>query len=263
MASMKTPDKRKFAKGKSQRARLWLSASDRDEISQLLDSLRELFESLGINEDIKFTKRHISHGTAGSLSREILPSATTVGELLTLWHQDVRYLDKFGNPVPLPFEGRTKSFKGLARKVLPQISAKYLLDEFKRLDVIEIDGGGMIRAKMRSLPVYNDSKLAAVHTVRALRGFIDTLNHNLRETSSSLDQRFFRMAWNGDLPYEQVRRLKIWLKRHGQDLLESADNWMTSASRNSHGSQIPSRRRTQASIGIYLAIEGKKKDPLS
>lgn len=234
----------------------WNWPTDKTEIANLVSSLQRLFSALDIEDTIRLVNPSTSE--SGNKHRA-LPSATIVGNLLTNWHQDARYLDQFGEPIPLPFDGHRLSFKGLCRKVAPAKSARHVLNEFLRLGVLEWDDQGLIKPTTRSLPMYNDSGLATVHTIRALRDFVDTLDHNLRTANSPRDHLFFRMAWNGDLPTEKIPRLKIWLRRHGQDLLESADNWMADAARRASRTKDKRPSASQATIGIYLALKKKKK----
>jgi len=184
-----------------------------------------------------------------------LPRASVIGELLSLWHQDPQYLDQLGNPVPIRMEGSAPSFRALAKKAVPNVNAKQLLFELDQLGVLAIDGHGLIRARTRALPVYRDRELATTHTLNALRGFIKTLSHNLLRSPSNSDQMFHRIAWNGDLNKQDLSRLKIWMERHGQDFLESADNWMINNSKAKRGGVKISRRANQVSVGIYMTVE--------
>ncbi len=233
----------------------WSWPADTDEISNLIGSLQKLFSSLGIKNSISLSRRSTRDRPS---KQHALPSATIVGNLLTKWHQDAMYLDRFGEPVPLPFDGRRMSFKELCRKVAPSASAQHVLKKFIKLGVVEQDEMGLVIPTTRSLPMYNDSELATAHTIRALRDFVDTLDHNLRIAHSPRDHLFFRMAWNGDLPTEKIPRLKIWLRRHGQDLLESADSWMADAARGAGRKQTARTPRAQATVGIYLALRKNK-----
>jgi len=234
---------------------LW-KINDQDvEIHELVKDLKRLVKSLTLTKHIKICAAKTTTGRGQRNLRSAQPSPTAVGELLTFWHQDPRYLDKFGNPIPLRIAGKGPSFRALARNSAPNISANYLLEELLRLRVINVDSAGLVRATTRSLPVYNDAELAKLHTVRALRGFIRTLDHNLSRGSSNVDQLFHRIAWNGDLPIQHIPRLKIWLQRHGQDFLEAADNWMQNNSRSRQRRPLRRRHGIQTSIGIYLAID--------
>jgi hypothetical protein len=67
---------------------------------------------------------------------------------------------------------------------------------------------------------------------------------------------FHRVAWNGNFNASEIPRLKIWLRRYGQGLLESADSWMLRRSQSNNG---PRRQRKSAevSIGVYLSVLDK------
>lgn len=236
----------------------WHWPADEREVRDLIDSLESLFSALGLKNSIRLSTKSKRDAQR---KRHALPSATIVGNLLTNWHQDARYLDRFGEPLSLPFDGHQLSFKRLCQKVAPAESARHVLNEFIKLGVLEKDSHGLVKPTTRSLPMYNDSQLASVHTIRALRDFASTLEHNLRKADSPRDHLFFRMAWNGDLPTTKIPRLKIWLRRHGQDLLESADSWMADAARSAEHKKRKKQSRTQTSIGIYLAVQKRSRTP--
>jgi len=223
-------------------------------VADVIRELLNLLKKLGVHDlhTIKQAKMLIPPVT--SLSRPI-PHAEAIGDLLTVWHQDPRYLNQSGNPMPVKMDGPCPSFRELAERSVPSISAKQLLHKLERLGVLRINKHGFVHARARSLPVYQDKRLAAVHTLSALRGFIRTLSHNLDSGPSNADQLFHRIAWNGDLNKQDVPRLKIWLKRHGQNLLESADNWMIAGSKSRLKSSRRSKHTIQVSIGIYLAVD--------
>ncbi len=234
---------------------MWRSRARDTEITLLVDDLRSLFKSLKLDGCVRIEKKGLTPKNATRAFQHPMPSAAAVGELLTVWHQDARFLDKHGNPLPLKITGKKSSFSELAKKAVPKIPVTILFDELVKLNVLHVDDTGLVRAKTRSLPVYNNDEQAAIHTVRSLRGFIKTLDHNLSKRQSSLSQLFHRIASNDALSAKQIPRLKIWLQRHGQDFLESADNWMKN---NSLAATRPSKQKkggVQSSIGIYLTID--------
>jgi len=133
---------------------------------------------------------------------------------------------------------------------------KSLLSELERIGAVTIDASGYIRVHMRSLPVYEDKHLAIQHTLMSLDSFIRTLRHNLNSNASNSDQLFHRVAWNGDLDAREIPALKIRVKRHGQNFLESCDNWMMRKTKSSAYNSRKKRKRAQAFIGVYLAVDG-------
>lgn len=155
-----------------------------------------------------------------------------IGELLTEWHQNPKYLDESGTPLPVKLQGRPNSFYTLARDSAPNIEPSALLAELKRVGAVVLDQRRSVHVRMRSLPVYKDNQLAIQHTLMSLHSFIRTLRHNLDSDPSNTDQLFHRVAWNGAFDKALVPTLKIKLKRQGQDFLESFDNWMMRKSKN-------------------------------
>jgi hypothetical protein len=197
------------------------------------------------------------------LAADLLYSHTAaVGELLTEWHQNPRYLDDSGAPVAIKLRGRANSFSNLARTSAPNLEPSTLLTELKHVGAVVVDKKGFAHVRMRSLPVYKDNQLAIQHTLMSLHCFIRTLRHNLDSDPSNIDQLFHRVAWNGTFDRKLIPKLKIKLKRQGQDFLESFDNWMM---RNAKGHRNTGRRGSSESvfIGIYLAVgDASKKQRL-
>ena len=220
----------------------------------VIRDLLSLFNHLGLDVS-RFIKKVIDVDVPVVDARRPYSHLSAIGDLLTIWHQDPHYLDDVGNPIAIRMRGTRRSFCELAEKAAPNMSPKQLLLELTRLRAVELDEHGAIRAKTRSLPAYQDKQLAVAHTLNALRGFIKTLSHNLNSGPSNSDQLFHRIAWNGEFDRKDIPRLKIWLKRNGQSLLESTDNWMINKSRN-HG--LVSKRHNrfvQVSVGVYLSLE--------
>ncbi len=103
--------------------------------------------------------------------------------------------------------------------------------------------------------MYEDERLAAQHTLTTLDDFIRTLRHNLDSAPSNSDQLFHRIAWNGNFDDREIPTLKIRARRHGQNFLESFDNWLTRKSLPKSRQKRP-RSSTHVSIGVYLTVKG-------
>ena len=216
--------------------------------------LQRLFDVLGVTEKQPgmWVGRPSSADDAhsGKLSHAFL-----IGDLLTEWSRNPNYLDKHGNPLPLRLKGTRRSFTKLTLRCAPNINARRILLDLRRIGAVRVEKTGLIYQVDRSISAYEDKKLAAQHTLATLREFIQTLRHNLSSNSASnSDQLFHRIAWNRDFDPDDLPRLKIWLRNHGQHFLESADNWM---SRNADMQSKHTARRkkgVQVSVGIYLAV---------
>jgi hypothetical protein len=220
----------------------------------LIRELLNLFDCLGLDPG-QLVRRVSKVDRAKRKLIRNYPHASVIGDLLTIWNQDPKYVDRSGDPMPVRMKGRIRSFKHLAQRCAPSMNENQLLLELKRLRVVRIDRAGFIHALGRTIPVYEDKRLAALHTLGTLHGFIRTLRHNLSSETSNSNQLFHRIAWNRHLNTRDVPRLKIWLKRHGQHFLESADNWMIRNARKSASKQESRKNSAQISIGLYLAVD--------
>lgn len=194
--------------------------------NDVIDNLLGLFERLGID-----APRPLSRA-ATVRARDVDPRnlysfTTEICELLTAWHQDPEYLDHSGEPAPIKLRGARASFRKLARRTVPELDDSYLLSELERLGAVRIDEQKCVHVLTRSFPMYEDERLAAQHTLTTLDDFIRTLRHNLDSAPSNSDQLFHRIAWNGNFDDREIPTLKIRARRHGQNFLESFDNWLT------------------------------------
>ena len=224
-------------------------------IDDVIKDLLDLFSHLGLDAG-RLASRVVDLGPATRPPGRPHPHASAIGELLTAWHQDVKYLDDLGCPVPLKMQSSGRSFRRLAEDTVPNMNPKTLLSELQQVGAVAIDAGGYICVQLRSLPVYEDKRLAIQHTLASLDSFVRTLRHNLNSTVSNSDQLFHRVAWNGDFDAREIPTLKINVKRYGQNFLESCDNWMMRKTKSSARKLRTKGKRVQVSIGLYLAVDG-------
>jgi hypothetical protein len=222
-------------------------------VDDVLKGLLDLFAHLGIDAS-RLAARVVDLDPVSLASQRLYPHASAIGELLTAWHQEPKYLDESGSPAPIKMSGPGHSFRRLAARTVPDMKFETLFAELQRSGAVTVDASGRARVHMRSLPVYEDSQLAIQHTLASLDSFIKTLRHNLNSTASNSDQLFHRVAWNGDFDSSEIPALKIRMKRHGQSFLESCDNWM---SRRAKSATPTSRKKkpVQVFVGIYLAVD--------
>jgi hypothetical protein len=247
------PNPRTKCASRISRAKTTPGASLREvTVDDVIKDLLDLFSHLGLDAG-RLAERVVDLDSAAMTSRRLFPHASAIGELLKAWHQNPEYLDDLGCPSPIKMRTRRRSFRHLANKTVPNMDPKTLLSELERIGAVSIDTRGNIRVQMRSIPVYEDKQLAIQHTLMSLDSFIRTLRHNLNSSASNSAQMFHRVAWSGDLDPREIPTLKIRVKRHGQNFLESCDNWMTR--RNKSATSRANRKPVQAFVGVYLAVE--------
>jgi len=223
-------------------------------VDDVIKGLLDLFAHLGIDAS-RLAARVVDLDPVSLASQRLYPHASAIGELLTAWHQESKYLDEFGSPAPIKMRGSGNSFRRLAAKTVPDMKFETLLSELQRSGAVTIDADGRARVHMRSLPVYEDKQLAVQHTLASLDSFVKTLRHNLNSAASNSDQLFHRVAWNGEFDSSEVPALKIRVKRHGQNFLESCDNWMTRRAKSAVSASRKRKKPVQVFIGIYLAVD--------
>lgn len=224
----------------------------------VIRELLNLFDGLGVDSS-QLVSRVKKVERAENNQIHNYPHASVIGDLLTMWNQNSKYVDVFGDPIPIRMKGAGRSFTRLALCCAPNMNARKLLLDLKRVGAVRIDKKtGLIHPLGRTIPVYEDKRLAVLHTLATLHGFIKTLRHNLKSEALNSDQLFHRIAWNRQLDIREVPRLKIWLKRHGQHFLESADNWLIKNAKKT-GLKQNRRTRAQISIGLYLAVDKSSK----
>jgi hypothetical protein len=223
----------------------------------VLAALMDLFSMLHIDPS-DLASRVTKIDPDFRLAHRLYSHTAAIGELLTEWHQNPKYLDESGTPIPIKIRGRGKTFYGLSRDSAPSLEPATLLAELRRVGAVALDKKQLVHVRMRSLPVYNDNQLAVQHTLMSLHSFMMTLRHNLDSDPLNNDQLFHRVAWNGAFDRKLIPMLKIKLKRQGQDFLESFDNWMMRKAKN-RGSSLRRGRTEPVFIGVYLAIGDVRK----
>jgi hypothetical protein len=242
-----------YANGKQ---RVSDKASREVTVDDVIGALLDLFAHLQIDASYLASRvKSLDHTLLAA--HRIYPHSAEIGELLTAWHQNPEYLDDLGNPLPIKMRGPRRSFGNLAKKSVPNIHVSTLLTELERVGAVSIDKNQFIHVHMRSLPVYEDKRLATQYTLTSLDSFIRTLRHNLDSDPSNSDQLFHRVAWNREFDSRLIPTLKIKVKRQGQSFLESFDNWMMRKARAKPRDSKHRGKSTQISIGIYLAVAGE------
>jgi len=222
-------------------------------VDDVIGAIVDLFEKLEIDAS-RLVSRVKAFDHTVATHRRLYPHIAEIGELLTVWHQDPGYLDNFGNPLPIKLRGSRQSFSQLAKNVVPNMNARILLGQLKRVGAITIDSDNLIHVHMRSLPVYEDRRLAIEHTLTSLDAFVRTLRHNLDSDPHNANQLFHRIAWNGDFDRRLIPSLKIKVRSQGQGFLESFDNWMLRKANARDRESNRRGKRVQIAIGVYLSI---------
>jgi hypothetical protein len=84
-------------------------------VDDVIKDLLDLFSHLGIDAG-RLAARVVDLDPVALASRQLYPHASAIGELLTAWHQDLKYLDERGYPSPIKMRAGRNSFRRLAEK---------------------------------------------------------------------------------------------------------------------------------------------------
>ncbi len=226
--------------------------------TDLLEDLSDLLRLLGISAKFKINGVSKSDVTTRTRGHKIA-LAFTIGEILTIWHSDRHFRDLNGLPLPLQITGRGPSFQKLVAQVRIRAPIDEVLETLSRLGAIKICADGRVTPERRTLPVFADPDFAVHHTFIALQSITRVLRHNLNSKPTNKNQRFHRIAWNGQLSNQDVSMLRLWLNRHGQALLESADEWMKLRTRSMRKKVSSARKSNRVSIGIYMDVNAPRR----
>ena len=111
-----------------------------DEIAtdDLIRELLDLFDCLGLDSG-QLIRRVGNVNRANRSQIRNYPHASLIGDLLTVWNQDPKYLDRFGDPMPIRMKGKSRSFSELAQRCAPNINERQLLQELKQLGAVCVE----------------------------------------------------------------------------------------------------------------------------
>src|SRR6202521_4980019 len=89
-------------------------------VDDVIKDLLDLFDHLGLDAG-RLAARVVDLDPATMACRRLYPYASAIGELLTAWHQDPKYLDALGSPLPIRMRSGRGSFSRLADKTVPNM----------------------------------------------------------------------------------------------------------------------------------------------
>ncbi len=149
--------------------------------------------------------------------------------LLSIWHQDVDYLDCSGSPIDLPFEGAPKSFTALVRKCSTDVPPGAILGELARGGAIVESQNGMLQvASRRFVPLRSD--VAMIYRFgQRIRDLATTIDCNLHVEPGPI-RRFESTADNMRIREDSLPKLRRLTVEHGSKFLESVDEWLSASS---------------------------------
>ncbi|MBT8137042.1 MAG: hypothetical protein KJO54_08535 [Gammaproteobacteria bacterium] len=166
--------------------------------------------------------------------------------ILMAWHTDPDFLDASGQPLQLPLEKGSPSFKDLyekySGKVVP-ITA--MLKELRNVGAVTTTRHGMLRVLVRSYTPQQSDPGATKRVCMAVRDLAETGSWNLYRDEDQR-ARFERFATNQLVPVSAVKDFTDFLNEEGQAFLERADNWLIEKETSD-----PTEDVARMGVGVY------------
>ena len=163
--------------------------------------------------------------TMDTSAAEELSNLTLLGRLIVGWQRD--FVGPYGIPLELPMEPGEYSFPDLVRRIAGRASPSRVLDELKRVGVVEITPSGRVRLTNRP---YITGRLRPEGIERmswVMRDLAETLDFNLdptREGPPRFERRMYAQEPLSGYLLEGFREL---VKEEGQTFLSRLDNWLS------------------------------------
>lgn len=149
--------------------------------------------------------------------------STPLGRILHKWYTEEDFLDSEGRPAVLPFLGDGQSFSMLVKRFGGDIPAGAMRTELKRIEAIEEDSDGNIKALRRYvLPTAEHEKLCRVlsHSAYPL---LSNIAHNTNPAGSD-NPWAHRTAYTAEIRESDIKRLRRICNDRSEEAVESFDD---------------------------------------
>lgn len=152
---------------------------------------------------------------------------TKASLVLSAWHLEPQYVDKTGQPLPLPVEGDDISFTSLVRSVGGgDVRTTTLLKELQSAGAVRVRPDGRLEALQRNyIPHAIDEHLIRLWGT-VVADVAATYMHNMTHTSKT-PARFERSAVSDRVALSALPEFRKFLESEGQAFLERMDAWLT------------------------------------
>ena len=145
-------------------------------------------------------------------------TASMGSRLIGLWVGSAEFLDAAGNPLPLhrAAGGGTPSFETLVRRVSTDVRPRSILDEWRRIGLVEIDPEDLVHLNIRAFVPSDDFDETAYFYGRNLRDHIAAASHNLMGSEAPFLER--AVFYDG-LSAESIASLERLCRERGEQAL--------------------------------------------
>jgi len=180
---------------------------------------------------------------------QIKDQTTPIGNVLSAWHQDERFLDQYGAPMPLPLEG-SASLTTLTEQFRGDIPSTAIIKELDRVGAIRVRGQIAEVTTRYYMPFTLEDK-AIERFGLVLHDLGSTITTNLLTTARG-DANFEGRAINDRIVPHAADAFRKYVDRKAEEFLEDLDDWLTDHEANptnTHGADTTDTIRL--GVGIY------------
>ncbi len=144
--------------------------------------------------------------------------------VLTSWLRDEDFLDRKGDPRPLPFTGDGATFSELARRYSGDMPARAVADELIRVNALEEAPDGTMTMLSRGYVPDAGSEELITYLGMHVSDLLGAFDHNM--TRGDEEPRFERQVIYPTIPATEVAEFRKHSARLSQRLLEDLDRWL-------------------------------------
>lgn len=155
---------------------------------------------------------------------QIKDQTTPIGNVLSAWHQDERFLDQNGTPMALPLEGSVSLTK-LTEQFRGDIPSTAIIKELDRVGAIRIRGQIAEVTTRYYMPFTLEDK-AIERFGLVLHDLGSTITNNLLTTARG-DANFEGRAINDRIMPHAADAFRKYVDRKAEEFLEDLDDWLT------------------------------------
>ena len=174
-------------------------------------------------------------------------------QVLSVWHEDPRFLDSNGKPRVLAMEGQGQ-FRDLLRTVGGDVPPGAMLTELLRAGCVEATSDDEFRCLKRQFNPAGLNEFQASRFGECLHDLADTMQFNLGgDLNSDTRRRFEYRVWNDRIPSRRVERFEAIVRESGSEMLEEFDKWLAE---NQVESGETAKNALRCGVGIYFFAPG-------
>lgn len=176
-----------------------------------------------------------------------------LAKVLHRWHSEDEFLDSNGRPATLPFFGDTRSFAALVKKYGGDIPPGAMRTELKRVEAIEEDNDGNIRAIRRDIRPKADHENLCLALVHGAYPLLSNIAHNTNPKSEEGSWAELT-AFTASVQESDIPRLRRICNDRAKEAAESFDDLFGAYEKLDEGREDPDSSRPVA-IGVFYFEE--------